>query len=138
MAKSMTIIVKSDDLDNAYVAFILASGAAAAGMEVTMFHTFWGLNLLKKGGFGKAKLSKMNMLGLGKSMVRKRMAKENIATLDKLLADAKELGVKIIACEMTMGVFGVKKEDIIPEVDELAGVATYLAAAKEADVNLII
>lgn len=138
MANKMTIIVLSDEMDKAYPALILASGAAAAGMEVTMFFTFWGLNLLKKGGFAKAKLSKMNMLGLGKSMIKKRMAKINVASLEKLLADSKELGAKIIACEMTMSVFGVTKESLIPEVDELAGVGTYLRDAKEANINLVM
>lgn len=138
MAKKMTIIVLSDEMDKAYPALILAAGAAAAGIEVTMFYTFWGLNLLKKGGLAKAKLSKMNMLGLGRAMLKKRMAKLNVASLEKLLSDAKELGVKIIACEMTMGVFGVTKESLIPEVDELAGVGAYLADAKEANINLVI
>jgi len=138
MAKKMTIIMFSDDMDKTYAALILANGAAAAGMEVTMFFTFWGLNLLKKGGLGKLKLSKMNMLGLGRSMVKKRMQKQNVASLEKLLADAKELGAKLIACEMTMGVFGITKEDLIPEVDDLAGVGAYIADAKDASINLII
>ena len=138
MTKRMTIIVFSDEMDKAYPALILANGAAAAGMEVTMFFTFWGLNLLKKGKLGKLKLSKMNMLGMGSSMIKKRMRKQNVASLEKLLADAKELGTKIIACEMTLGVFGIAKEDLIPEVDEMGGVGAYIMDAKDASINLII
>lgn len=138
MTKKMSLIVFSGEMDKAYPAFILATGAAAAGMEVTMFFTFWGLNLLKKGGLSKAKLSKMNMFGLGKSMVKKRMAKVNVAPLEKLLADAKELGVKILACDMTMGVFGVTKDNLISEVDEFAEVGSYISDSKDSDINLFI
>lgn len=138
MAQKMSIIMFSDDMDKAYAALILANGAAAAGMEVTIFFTFWGLNLLKKGGLGKLKLSKMNMLGLGRSMVKKRMQKQKVASLEKLLADAKELGAKYIACEMAMGVFGLTKEDLIPEVDGMVGVGTYVADSKDASINLFI
>jgi peroxiredoxin family protein len=136
--KSMTMIVHSGNLDNALAGFILATGAAAKGIETTMFFTFWGLNLIKKGGSEKAKLSKMNMAGLGKMMIKKRMDKNNVAQLKELIKDAKELGVRIIACEMTMDLMNVPKESLIPEVTEIGGVGTYLDNASKSNINLFI
>jgi peroxiredoxin family protein len=136
--KSMTMILHSGDLDKALAAFILATGAAAKGMDVTMFFTFWGLNIVKKGGPAKAKLSRMNMGGLGTSMIRKRMAENNVASLEELIRDAKELGVRLVACEMTMQLMNVPKSELIPEVGEVGGVGTYLDAASEGQANLFI
>ena len=136
--KSMTIIMHSGDLDKAMAGFILATGAAAKGIDTTMFFTFWGLMVVKKGGPGKAKLSKMNMGGLGTSMMKKVMKKKNVATLEELIKDAKELGVRLIACEMTMDLMGVAKENLMPEVTEIGGVGTYLDAASKSDINLFI
>ncbi len=136
--KSMTIIMHSNDLDKALAGFIVATGAAAKGIDTTIFFTFWGLNLIKKGGSNKAKLSTMNMAGLGKMMIKKKMKKDNVASLEELIKDAKELGVKIIACEMTMSLMNVPKNSLIPEVTEIGGVGTYLDSASKSNINLFI
>ena len=136
--KSMTIIVHSGDMDKALAGFIIATGAAAKGIKTTMFFTFWGLNIIKQGGAKSAKLSKMNMFGLGKMMIKKMMKKNNVASLDELIKDAKELGVKLIACEMTMDLMNVPKETLLPEVTEIGGVGTYLDSASNSQVNLFI
>ncbi len=136
--KSMTIIVHSGDLDKALAGFILATGAAAKGIKTTMFFTFWGMNVIKQGGAESAKLSKMNVVGLGKMMIKKAMKKHNVASLEELIKDAKELGVKLIACEMTMDLMNVPKDSLIPEVTEIGGVGSYLDAASESQINLFI
>ncbi|MBA3044835.1 MAG: DsrE/DsrF/DrsH-like family protein [Candidatus Thermoplasmatota archaeon] len=136
--KSMTIILHSGDLDKALAGFILATGAAAKGIDTTMFFTFWGLMVVKKGGPGKSKLSKMNMGGLGTSWMKKVMKKKNVATLEELIKDAKELGVRLIACEMTMDLMGVPKDSLMPEVTEIGGVGTYLDFASKSNINLFI
>lgn len=136
--KAMTIIMQSGELDKALAGFILATGAAAKGIKATIFFTFWGLNLIKKGGAESAKLSKMNMGGLGKAMIKKRMDANNVAQLEELIKDAKELGVTLIACEMTMDLMNVPKEDLIAEVTDIGGVGTYLDAASDAQINLFI
>ena len=136
--KSMTIIIHSGDLDKALAGFILATGAAAKGIKTTMFFTFWGMNVIKQGGAESTKLSKMNMVGLGKMMIKKAMKKHNVASLEELIKDAKELGVKLIACEMTMDLMNVPKDNLIPEVTEIGGVGSYLDAASESQINLFI
>jgi len=136
--KSMTIIIHSGDLDKALAGFILATGAAAKGIKTTMFFTFWGMNVIKQGGAESTKLSKMNMVGLGKMMIKKAMKKHNVASLEELIKDAKELGVKLIACEMTMDLMNVPKDSLIPEVTEIGGVGSYLDAASESQINLFI
>ena len=137
-ADSMTMVVHSGDLDKAMAAFIIGTGAAAKGTKVTMFFTFWGLNLIKKGGARKAKLSRMHMGGLGTAMIRKKMGKNNVAPLEELISDAKDLGVRMIACEMTMDLMNVPRDQLIPEASEVGGVGTYLDAAAEAKVNLFV
>ena len=136
--KAMTIILHSGDMDKALAAFILATGAAAKGIQTTMFFTFWGLNIIKKDGAESAKLSKMNMGGLGKMMIKKMMKKKNVATLQELIKDAKELGVHLIACEMTMDLMNVPKESLIPEVTGIGGVGAYLDNASDAQINLFV
>ena len=136
--KAMTIILHSGDMDKALAAFILATGAAAKGIQTTMFFTFWGLNIIKKDGADSAKLSKMNMGGLGKMMIKKMMKKKNVATLQELIKDAKELGVHLIACEMTMDLMNVPKESLIPEVTGIGGVGAYLDNASDAQINLFV
>lgn len=136
--KAMTIILHSGDMDKALAAFILATGAAAKGIQTTMFFTFWGLNIIKKDGAESAKLSRMNMAGLGKMMIKKMMKKKNVATLQELIKDAKELGVRIIACEMTMDLMNVPKETLIPEVTGIGGVGAYLDNASGAQINLFV
>lgn len=152
-----TIIVFSGDLDKAIAAFTIATGAAAMGSQVTMFFTFWGLNILrrpekvstKKGliekmfeimmprGPERLGLSKMNFLGLGPRLMKLVMKKKNVQSLSQLIEMARDLGVKMIACTMSMDVMGITEEELVPGL-EFAGVATYLAEASEAGVNLFI
>lgn len=152
-----TIIVFSGDLDKVMAAMIIARGAAAMGNEVTLFFTFWGLNALrkpepvpvKKGlldamfgwmmprGAGKLTLSKMHMGGMGTKMMQHVMKSKNVPTLPEMITDARELGVQFIACTMSMDVMGITKDELIDGV-EFAGVASYLGAADEANVNLFI
>jgi peroxiredoxin family protein len=127
-------------------------------MEVSMFFTFWGLNIIKRnegplkskgimrkmlnfmnrGGAKRLPLSKFHMLGLGKWMMKRLMKDTRSPSVEELLALAKEMGVKFIACTNTMGMMGISKDAFIAEVDSFAGVATYLAEAKEGKVNLFI
>lgn len=152
-----TIIVFSGDMDKVLASFVIANGAAAMGRPVTMFFTFWGLNVLRKPekqnikkpfidtmfgkmmpqGVNKLKLSKMNMGGMGTAMMRKVMKDKNIDSLEDLIKKAMSNGVKMIACTMSMDVMGITREEIIDGV-EFAGVGTYLADAEESDVNLFI
>jgi peroxiredoxin family protein len=139
MADKATIIVHSGDMDKVYSALIIANGALAMGMEVSLYFTFWGLQRLKKGGLEKGPLSKMHMLGLGKWMVKNRMKKAGVAPLEKLMQDFKELGGKIIACDMTMEIMGVKKEDLREDlISEYGAVGTYVNEARESTLNLFI
>lgn len=135
----MTLIVHSGDMDKIYSALILGNGALAMGMEVTLFFTFWGLQRLKKGGLGKGPLSKMHFLGLGKWMIQRRMKKANVTSLERLMADFKELGGKIIACDMTMDIMGVPMEDLVEEwIDSCGGVGQYIAEARDSKITLFI
>lgn len=139
MAERTTIILHSGDMDKVYSALIIGNGALSMGMEATIYFTFWGLQRLKKGGLEKGKLSKMNMMGLGKSMVQGRMTKAGVAPLDKLMNDYKELGGRIIACEMTMEVMGIKKEELETGlIDEFGAVGTYVNEAKDSKITLFI
>jgi peroxiredoxin family protein len=139
MTERTTIILHSGDMDKVYSALIIGNGALSMGMEATIYFTFWGLQRLKKGGLEKGKLSKMNMMGLGKSMVQGRMSKAGVASLDKLMKDYKELGGRIIACEMTMEVMGIKKEELETElIDEFGAVGTYVNEAKDSRITLFI
>jgi peroxiredoxin family protein len=152
-----TIIMFSGELDKAMAGFIIANGAAAMGDEVTMFFTFWGLNMLRKpekiavkknfleGMFGwmmprgakKLGLSKMNFGGMGAVMMKKIMNDKKVNTLPELISSAQELGVKMVVCTMSMDVMGIKEEELIDGL-EFAGVASYLGDADEAKVNLFI
>ena len=134
-----TIIVHSGDLDKLMSALIVANGSLAMGMEASLYFTFWGLERLKKSGLDKGGLSRMNLLGLGRWMIRRRMKKNNVATMLHLLKDFKELGGKIIACEMTMELMGIKKEDLMEEyIDDYGAVGTYIQEAREATITLFI
>ena len=134
-----TIIVHSGDMDKLYSALILGNGALAMGMEVSMFFTFWGLQRLKKGGLEKGPLSKMNMLGLGKMMIKMKMKKQNVASLERLMQDFKELGGKIMACDMTMAIMGVKPEDLREDlIGDYCGVGSYLDEARNSKITLFI
>jgi len=158
MPEKVTLVIFSGEMDKALAAFNIAIGAASMGMEVSMFFTFWGLNIVKKnqgpiksrgimrkmlnfmnrGGSKRLPLSKFHMLGLGKWMMGKLMRDAKFPSLDELIAIAREAGVKFIACTTSMGIMGISKEAFVPEVDRFAGVATYLAEAKEGKVNLFI
>lgn len=139
MANKATIIVHSGDMDKVYSAFILANGALAMGMEASLFFTFWGLQRLKKGGLDKGPLSKINMLGLGKWMVKRKMKEAGAAPLEKMMEDFKELGGKILACDMTMEIMGIKKEDLREDlISDYCGVGTYMDEAKESNITLFI
>jgi peroxiredoxin family protein len=139
MASKAAIIVHSGDMDKVYSALILGNGALSMGMEASLFFTFWGLQRLKKGGLEKGPLSKMNMLGLGKWMIKRKMKKARVASLEKLMQDFKELGGKILACDMTMDIMGVKREDLRDDlISDYCGVGTYMNEAKDATVTLFI
>jgi NADPH-dependent 2,4-dienoyl-CoA reductase/sulfur reductase-like enzyme/peroxiredoxin family protein/rhodanese-related sulfurtransferase/TusA-related sulfurtransferase len=152
-----TIVVFSGDLDKALASFVIATGAAAMGRKVTMFFTFWGLNILRKPkkvrvakeltermfgmmmprGAQKLGLSRMNMGGVGPRMIRMVMGQKNIVSLESMIGQARMMGITLIACQMSMDVMGIKKEELLDGV-EIGGVATYLAAAEESNVNLFI
>ncbi|MEJ8555253.1 CoA-disulfide reductase [Tepidibacter sp. Z1-5] len=152
-----TMVVFSGDLDKAIASFIIATGAASMGKKVTMFFTFWGLNILRKHdapdvekdtlekmfsmmmpkGTSKLPLSKMNMGGMGPKMINHVMAKKNVDSLETLMKNAMDLGVKIVACSMSMDVMGLKEEEFIDGV-EIGGVASYLGAAEDSGLNLFI
>lgn len=156
-ADNKTLIVFSDDLDKALASFVIANGTASTGKKVTMFFTFWGLNVIKKQhkptvtkdifgkmfGWmlpthsGKLKLSKMNMGGAGSWMMRLIMKRKRIDSLESLIQQAIDNGVEMIACTMSMDVMGVQKEELMDNVT-LGGVASYLERAEEANVNLFI
>ena len=139
MTDKATIVVHSGDMDKIYSAFIIGNGALAMGMEVSLFFTFWGLQRLKKGALEKGPLSRMNMLGLGKWMVKRKMKKANVASLEKLARDFKELGGRILACDMTMEIMGIKKEDLRDDlIEEYCAVGTYMNEAKDSKVTLFI
>ena len=152
-----TIIVFSGDLDKVLASFIIANGAAAMGRPVTMFFTFWGLNVLRKAsrvkvqksfieamfggmmprGAGKLKISKMNMGGMGTAMIRMVMRQKNVDSLETLIQKAMKAGVKIVACTMSMDIMGIQEKELIDGV-ELGGVGAYLGDAEESNVNLFI
>ncbi|MCR5640542.1 MAG: DsrE/DsrF/DrsH-like family protein, partial [Lachnospiraceae bacterium] len=152
-----TMIVFDGDFDKALAAFIIANGAASMGRPVTMFFTFWGLNILRKSnkvkvkkslvekmfgammprGTTKLTLSKMNMGGMGTKMMKAVMKDKNVSSLEELIQSAMANGVKIVACTMSMDVMGIRKEELIDGV-EFAGVASYLGDAEGANVNLFI
>jgi peroxiredoxin family protein len=139
MSQKTTIIVHSGDMDKIYSALIVANGALSMGMEASLYFTFWGLERLKKGGLEKGPLSKMHFLGLGKWMIKSRMKKANVASLERLLNDFKDLGGKIIACEMTMEIMGVGKEDLRQDlIDDYGAVGTYIQEARESEITLFI
>ena len=136
MIDKTTIIVHSGNMDKLYSALIIGDGALSMGMESTLFFTFWGLERLTKGGLDKGSLS---MGEMDMNMFNSRLKQANVATLEKLIQDYKELGGKIIACEMTMEIMGVKKEDLREElIDEYGAIGTYIHEARESKINLFI
>ncbi|MCW0484225.1 CoA-disulfide reductase [Gaoshiqia sediminis] len=157
LPQNKTMVVFSDDMDRALASLVIANGAASMGKEVTLFYTFWGLNIIKKthkpkvekdlmgkmfgkmmpGDAGKLKLSKMNMLGMGSLMMKKRMLSKNVDSIEDMIRTAIDNGVRMIACQMSMDVMGVSAEELIDGV-EIGGVATYLEEAEKSNLNLFI
>ena len=134
-----TIVVHGGNMDKLYSALIIANGALSMGMEASLYFTFWGLERLVKGKLEKGALSAMNMLGLGKWLVKRRMKSANVASLERLLKDFKELGGKIIACEMTMEIMGIKHEDLREDlIDEYGAVGAYIQEARNSSITLFI
>lgn len=156
--KKVTIVVFSGELDRVMAAFIIATGAASMGFEVVMFFTFWGLNVVKRnegtipadgflkkmmgkmnrGGSKRLPLSRMDMYSVGRRLMKRFMRQSGMPTVDDMIEMAKSMGVKMIACTTSMGVMSVPREVLRPEVDTVAGVATYLGNASEGNVNLFI
>lgn len=153
-----TIVVFSGDLDKVLASFVIATGAAAAGLETSMFFTFWGLSALKrKGARGRGRrslkarmfalmtpgsseqlpTSRMNFLGLGARMLRSMMKEKEIATLEELMALARDCGVRMIACTMSMDAMGVGQDELLDGL-EYGGVATYMADAARSKVTLFV
>jgi CoA-disulfide reductase len=152
-----TMVVFSGELDKAIASFIIANGAASMGKKVTMFFTFWGLNILrkpesvpvKKGfmdkmfgimmprGSKKLKLSNMNMMGMGAKMIRMVMKNKNVSSLEELIKAAMDSGVEVVACQMSMDVMGIRQEELIDGV-KIGGVGYYLGEAEDSNVNLFI
>jgi peroxiredoxin family protein len=155
--KRTTIVLFSGDYDKAMAAYIIANGAAAYDHEVTIFHTFWGLNALRKDenipvqkgfmekmfgkmmprGADKMGLSKMNFAGFGPKMIKDVMKKHNAMTLPQLIEMAQDQDVKLVACTMTMDLLGLQQNELLDNI-EYAGVAAYLADAEDGNVNLFI
>ena len=152
-----TFVVFSGDLDKTIAAFIIANGAAALGRKVTMFFTFWGLNILRRPkkvkvkktfiekmfgammprGTRKLGLSRMNMGGMGAKMIRGIMKQKGVNSLEELIESAKAHGVRIVACQMSMDIMGIHKEELIDGV-ELGGVATFIGSGELSDMSLFI
>ena len=152
-----TFVVFFGDLDKTIAAFIMANGAAAMGRKVTMFFTFWGLNILRKPekvkvaktvvekmfsammprGTAKLGLSRMNMGGAGARMIKTIMKKKGISSLEELIESAKAHGVRLVACQMSMDIMGIHKEELIDGV-ELGGVSTFIGSGEESDMSLFI
>ncbi len=158
--EKLTIAVLSGDMERALAAFMLATTGAAMGMEVSMFFTFWGLNIIKKnegsikskglmrkmlnllnrGGSKRLKLSRLNMFGLGTWMMKRLMKDVNMPSIDEFIVMAHEMGVQLIACTTTCGVMGLtpEKDTFRSEVDSLTGAAYFLGEARESKVTLFI
>lgn len=153
----MTLVVLSGDMDKVMAAYIIASGAAASGMEVIMFFTFWGikaiqrdgiftgnglfgrmLGVMNRGGLNAIGPSRLNMLGMGRWMFKKMMKMHGVTPLQELREASIALGVKLIPCEMSMKVMEITCEDLIPETEEPVGVAVMLEHANESSVQYFI
>jgi len=156
-AEKATIIVFAGTLDKVMAAFILATTTAAMGLQTTMFFTFWGLSALKKGGPADCKrnwmqkmlawmlprrasslpLSELNMGGMGAMMLKKIMAQKKMASLPELMEAAREMDVRMIACQTSMDAMGICREELLDGV-EVAGAATYVGEARDGHINLFI
>ena len=152
----VALVVFSGDLDRVLAAFIIATGAAAMGQQVSMFFTFWGLSVLKKdrqlsgktlfqkmmtlmspGSSKSLPVSKMNYFGVGAKMLRSMMKKKNVSSLEEMISLARELGVRMIACEMSRDVMGIKESELVAGL-ECGGVASFLADSLKSRTSLFI
>lgn len=157
-ARKATIVVFAGSLDKVMGAFIIATTCAAMGLETTMFFTFWGLSALRKGNSSAQckrnwmqkmlammlpkraadlPLSQLNMAGMGSTMLKQIMAQKKMASLPELIETAQDLGVRMIACQMSMDAMGICKDELMDGV-EVGGAATYVGEAKDAQINLFI
>ena len=152
-----TMVIFSGDLDKAIASMIIANGAVSMGRQVTLFFTFWGLNILRKHhkvdvkknliermfgmmmprGSRRLGLSRMNMGGMGSKMIRDIMKSKNISSLEELIESGMKNGIKMVACQMTMDVMGLKPEELIDGV-EIGGVATMLGSSERSDATFFI
>jgi peroxiredoxin family protein len=152
-----TIIVFSGDMDKIFAALIIATGCAAAGMETTLFFTFWGLNTIKKGepikakgflgkmmgimnrgGINRLNPSRFSFGGIGRVLFSKMMSDKNVASLEELRQTALDLDVHLLACKMSMDVLEITRDDLIPEVEDIVGVATFVKEAAKSKIQLFI
>jgi peroxiredoxin family protein len=152
----VALVVFSGDLDRVLASFVIATGAAAMGQDVSMFFTFWGLSVLKNesslqgknlfekmmsvmtpGSTEDLPVSKMNYFGVGAKMLRKMMADKNVSSLEEMIQMARELGVKMLACEMSRDVMGIQDDELVKGF-ESAGVASFLAESLRSRTNLFI
>jgi peroxiredoxin family protein len=150
-----SILVLSGDMDKVFAAFIIATGAASTGMDTTMFFTFWGtkaiqkdnltgksffgrmLGLMNRGGINVIGPSRFNFLGAGRWLFKKMMRDKKVASLEELRQMAIDLGVHLLACGMTMDVMEITREDLIPEVEDIVGVGTFLQKMAGAKVQVV-
>ena len=157
-AQKVTLVVFSSELDKALAGFNIANTAAAMGMDVTMFFTFWGLNVIRKshrrnapadvvkrllgwmnpGGADTLKLSKLHFFGLGTAMMKRVMKKERMPSLEELISMAAGQGVHFVACTTSIKMMGLTEADFLPEVTDFAGAASFLNEATQSQVNLFI
>lgn len=156
--EKMALVLFSGELDKALAAFNLAVTGAVMNMDVSIFFTFWGLDIIKKeqssarppglrrrmlnmlnrGGASRARLSKFHMMGMGTSMMKDLMRESKMPSLKEMIAQASQSGVKFVACTTTMALQGLTEDAFIPEVKEFAGAATFLDEARAAKVSLFI
>lgn len=156
--KRMSLICWSSDLDRVWPVLILATTAAASGMEVNIFFTFWGLRVLQKngtrvtgnnwkqkmesvmdrGGTDHLKLGKMHMGGMGTRMIKQLANEHKVASPTELLEIARDLGVRLIPCQMTMDLYGLEKDDFIDGLEAPCGAASYLDLAADSDISMLI
>jgi len=158
MDNKLSLVLFSDSLDRACAAFTIANAAAASGMEVTVFFSCWGVNLVKKpgatpGGQGflaralgflsprgadRLPLSRFNLLGLGGWLMRRQMKARNIQSIPQMMADARALGVRFLVCDSPLAIMDLKREDLIDQVDDIVGAASYINESADAGITLFI
>ena len=156
--EKLCIVMFSGDLDRALAGFMLATTGASMGMEVSMFFTFWGLNIIKKnegsirskglvkkmlnfmnrGGSKRLKMSKFHMLGLGTGMMKGLMKEVKMPSIDEFIAMAKDMGVKLLACSTSCGIMGIPEDSFRSEVDGIVGAAYFLGESRKSKVSLFI